>query len=160
MSSKKYYIENREERLKKSRAYYYKNREKILAYSASYSREKRKDPVFLKKESERGKIYSAKNKEKIRTRNKELNLRYRIKLLEILGGVRCIRCGFSDYRALQVDHINGGGRKDYQTKRELKSPKGYIEHVKKDIALYQVLCANCNWIKKCENNENYKGKNK
>ena len=31
-------------------------------------------------------------------------------LLEILGGV-CVKCGFSDVRALQIDHINGGGFK-------------------------------------------------
>lgn len=52
--------------------------------------------------------------------------------------------------ALQIDHINGGGSKHlkslhgsiYQWLKNNNYPKGY-----------QVLCANCNWIKRRINNE-------
>jgi hypothetical protein len=35
----------------------------------------------------------------------------RDKIIAYLGG-KCIKCGFSDERALQIDHTNGGGSKD------------------------------------------------
>jgi hypothetical protein len=35
------------------------------------------------------------------------------KLFEILGGKKCVLCGFNDERALQFDHINGGGIRDW-----------------------------------------------
>ena len=75
----------------------------------------------------------------------------RAAVLAFLGG-RCVQCGFADGRALQVDHINGGGRQDrlkYGT-----SPAGYYRHILKDTtSKYQLLCANCNWIKRVEKQE-------
>lgn len=77
-------------------------------------------------------------------------LRHRV--LEKLGG-QCVECGFSDYRALQIDHINGGGDEDRRT----HSKKTFYENVLEDDGkVYQLLCANCNWIKRYENKE-YKG---
>lgn len=67
-----------------------------------------------------------------------------------LGGV-CFRCGFSDVRALQIDHVAGGGT------RELKagSRGAYYKRVTEQAhtGKYQLLCANCNWIKRVENAE-------
>lgn len=73
------------------------------------------------------------------------------RVYEALGGV-CRRCGFSDPRALQIDHVNGGG------KAELKKYSGGSRtYLKKVCAAppgeYQILCANCNWIKRHENGE-------
>jgi len=64
----------------------------------------------------------------------------------------CVQCGFSDIRALVLDHVNGGGT---EHRRKLKNginvwlwlarhgfPPGY-----------QILCANCNAIKAREENE-------
>lgn len=64
----------------------------------------------------------------------------------------CVRCGFSDIRALQLDHINGGGT------RENRASRRHSDHWTKIIKAgfpkgYQVLCANCNWVKKYENGE-------
>lgn len=77
-------------------------------------------------------------------------------IFSILGG-RCVRCGFDDHRALQVDHINGGGNKE----RKAVSSSGttYYKFVLRELIegkgnrKYQLLCANCNWIKKFENKE-------
>ena len=76
--------------------------------------------------------------------------RLRLYFMDLHGG-RCSRCGFSDTRALQIDHVNGGG---VQELRRL----GYKEFLWRvvDPAFskdYQVLCANCNWIKRDENRE-------
>lgn len=73
----------------------------------------------------------------------------RAAVLAFLGGC-CSRCGFSDPRALQVDHVNGGG----YTHRKGKSGLNiYLDVLKDRGGPYQLLCANCNWIKRDENNE-------
>lgn len=67
-------------------------------------------------------------------------------------GHTCSRCPFSDKRALQIDHIYGGGNQEH------KKIKNHICFLNKVLAdeegLYQILCANCNWIKRHENDEN------
>jgi hypothetical protein len=73
----------------------------------------------------------------------------RLELLDILGG-RCIKCNIDDWRVLQVDHINGGGNAE---RRSLKSPHAYRKVILGNIEKYQLLCANCNWIKRYEENE-------
>lgn len=84
---------------------------------------------------------------------KEYNLKSprfrRIKALEILGG-KCVECGFNDYRALQIDHIGGGGHKELSTRKQMY---GRISRGDYDKKKYQLLCANCNWIKRFRNNE-------
>lgn len=88
----------------------------------------------------------------------------RRKILRILGD-KCVRCGFSDWRALQVDHVNGDGNKERSGKQFDREYRGYRSHnnysllnaiqesLRNGENKYQLLCANCNWIKKYENNE-------
>jgi hypothetical protein len=75
--------------------------------------------------------------------------RVRRRLLDALGG-KCITCGFSDWRALQIDHTNGDGRSD---PHRYGSRNNYAKVVLANPSKYQVLCANCNWIKRYENGE-------
>jgi len=70
----------------------------------------------------------------------------------LAGGIpKCRCCGFSDIRALQIDHIHGGGRKEVKEigvyAIYLKILDMSIEEARKE---YQVLCANCNRIKETE----------
>ncbi len=74
----------------------------------------------------------------------------RKELMTKLGGEQCIKCGFNDYRALQFDHIEGGGTKQ---RREMVNVWPILKHIENNLSEYQVLCANCNWIKRLENNE-------
>lgn len=94
-------------------------------------------------------------------RNKEKNLeilrlnrrKARLDVVNFFGG-KCVRCGFDDWRALQIDHINGGGFSDSRTKQSNHFFRKWINnHPKEARELYQLLCANCNWIKKHENDE-------
>jgi hypothetical protein len=58
--------------------------------------------------------------------------------------------GCTDRRCLQIDHINGGGKKDR------KGGGGrycMYRKILKDSTGYQILCANCNWIKLTVNRE-------
>lgn len=75
----------------------------------------------------------------------------REEILDFLGG-ECSKCKFNDSRALAIDHKFGGG-----TKEREKIGGGYYTYVLKKLKSgsedYQLLCFNCNQIKKIENNE-------
>lgn len=77
------------------------------------------------------------------------SLRLRDKCFDLLGHV-CNRCGFSDKRALQFDHVNGGG---YADRKKHRGQAMYRNILSTAGAGFQVLCANCNWIKKHEDRE-------
>jgi hypothetical protein len=90
------------------------------------------------------------NKEK---RRESVNKRYKEMkdtVISAYGGC-CKRCGYSDKRALCVDHVNGGGRKE----RMATSPAGLLLRIirTKFPPQYQVLCFNCNVIKMYESKE-------
>jgi len=70
-------------------------------------------------------------------------------------GNRCNKCGFSDKRALQIDHVNGGGGKEIH---HIGSLNYAIKVLNDTNGEYQLLCSNCNWIKRYENNEMKGGK--
>lgn len=89
------------------------------------------------------------------------SLRLRRLLIDAFGG-ECSRCGFKDIRALQIDHVNGGGAKERReqssrsSSHNLKYVNIRIDSFLKGENKYQLLCANCNWIKRIENKEFYK----
>jgi hypothetical protein len=70
----------------------------------------------------------------------------RQQVIEKLGG-QCKECGFSDWRALQIDHVNGGGTKH---RKQSTNIFAYYKEilVNLDTGHYQLLCANCNQIKR------------
>lgn len=76
------------------------------------------------------------------------------KIFLLLGG-KCVKCGFSDMRALQIDHVNGGGNMESRELRWSKY-KVILEKVSGGSCDYQILCANCNWIKRAERGEHRK----
>jgi hypothetical protein len=154
--NRKYYLEHPEKYLsdnKKAykREWYLKNREHVLAkrlelrasegYAAYQHQvwERRKaNPIRLAKKYE-GNVLKAKE--------------YREKIYDILGHI-CCKCAFSDKRALQIDHINGGGH-DHRIATGWGN-RAYYKSIVEDSQIkekFQILCANCNWIKKFENRE-------
>ena len=89
-------------------------------------------------------------------RQQESNRKLRLALIERLGG-KCVVCGWDDYRALQVDHIGGGGRKEARSLGCKGGNRTYYLHIYNHPELkehYQLLCANHNWIKIYMNKEN------
>ena len=95
------------------------------------------------------KEYRVKNIKRIRINNDKYNHNLRQKVIDFLGG-KCKKCGFKDVRALQIDHINGGG---YQEMKNLSAKQRYRLVLTTTIGKYQLLCANCNWIKRFEDKE-------
>jgi hypothetical protein len=82
--------------------------------------------------------------------------RLRNTLINALGG-KCIYCGIKDRRCLQFDHINGHGRQQLGKQFGVTSGNSvylyYINNIEEFKSTYQLLCANCNIIKKIENHE-------
>jgi hypothetical protein len=115
------------------------------------------------------KQYYQKNKEKIknnrlmyiekyRAKARELQSAYRHKwrweIINILGN-KCAKCGYDNLGALQIDHINGKGK--YHVRTFNGNRYSYYKHIYEDIKMgskdYQILCANCNWLKRFERQE-------
>ncbi len=93
--------------------------------------------------------------EKYKTYEKNYSRKLKLKALEKLGNKCCnpkcaVPGGMTDWRSLQIDHINGGGTKE---SREIGN-KAIYRKIVNGAQGYQLLCANCNWIKRFENNEN------
>jgi len=104
----------------------------------------------------RNKEYVKEYNKKYREKNNNMSVKnyqykMRVAALEILGN-KCCKCGFTDTRALQIDHINGGGVKDRKNTTGNFSKKVIESFLNKENK-YQLLCANCNWIKRFENKE-------
>lgn len=93
-------------------------------------------------------VYRQYARDKTRATNKKRWRKYRTAIFDKLGH-KCVRCGFDDVRALQFDHIYGGGRKLHAGQSSIQKLQWILEHLDQ----IQVLCANCNWIKRVEEDE-------
>jgi|SRR3990167_40583 len=100
------------------------------------------------------KKYYEDHKEKRKIDSRSYYARQRGAIFGILGE-KCALCGFNDMRALQIDHVRGGGGRE---KRENTTHTQYYKNILNKLLNgsidYQILCANCNWIKRCINQEN------
>ena len=84
-------------------------------------------------------------------RKRRIRLKIRNEILRKLGG-KCKSCGFSDPRALHIDHVYGGGSKERKELGE-KAYRLILQKIENQSSDYQLLCANCNSIKRFENRE-------
>lgn len=116
-----------------SKRYYEKNKDRLREYHRAYTRARyrRVGPEVAKRSV---KAWYAQN---------------RATILARMGGV-CVKCGFADTRALQIDHVAGGGNRE---RKAVARDSFYVRLLKHGTNGYQLLCANCNWIKRLENNE-------
>lgn len=138
----------------------YIDRDQRKTYCQEWRRRKiKEDPHFLENQNKIAKEYYWNNREKIaQYRHKRAN-DLKLEIFGLLGN-KCsnpnclIPNGCMDIRCLQIDHINGGGAREWKI---MNSPEIYYKHILKKIKAgskdYQLLCANCNWIKREENKE-------
>lgn len=119
-------------------------------YKKTPERYKNISKEYYKNNKERWAGYYDRKKNNIKFR--KYSKKRRLELVALLGG-KCVKCGFDDWRALQVDHVNGGGNRAV---KKLVGNKNIaiIKDIVGGSTEYQLLCANCNWIKRYENNEN------
>lgn len=148
----------------KNRKDYYAKRNQDPAYRAMMKISRKKwatnNPEYIK---ERRRLWSRKfrreRKKDYAVTHKNWRDKVRMNVLEFFGSKCCV-CGFSDHRALQLDHIKGDGYAERRT--TLGRPTSQL--VRTMIASnpllvrqrYQLLCANCNWIKRYDKQEHKK----
>lgn len=119
---------------------YVRHREKRLiegkAYNKTYNRMHRVDGLAARKRTEQG-------------------LRTTILTYYGDGKMVCVRCGFSDIRALSIDHINGNGNKHRQEILGKKETSGFYRWLVRENfpTGFQTLCMNCQFIKRSEQRE-------
>lgn len=77
--------------------------------------------------------------------------RKKIAAFAVLGN-KCARCPVTDIRCLQVNHVEGNGHAERRERRGGNTIALYRRIIAGSRDL-QLLCANCNWIKRWENNE-------
>lgn len=79
-------------------------------------------------------------------------------IIELLGN-KCsnpnclVPDGCKDIRCLQIDHVNGKGKHEIHSLGIWKYYRHVYEELLKGSKEYQLLCANCNQIKKIEKEE-------
>jgi len=137
--------------------------EKRKIYSHKYY-EKNKEKIVAQREVQR-------KTEQARIRQRRYYLRYRAKIklayrkcqyklkVEVLthygnGKLACVKCGFSNLRALSIDHIDGAGGNHKRGKKKLTGLGLYTWlRLNNYPEGFQTLCMNCQYIKRVENNE-------
>lgn len=108
---------------KYSHEYYLKNKEKII---------------------EANKRYRDKNETWHKTYRREL----RKKTLDAYGG-KCVCCGEHRWQFLTIDHPKGDGQKDREPHRRIVGQfYGWLRKQGYPQGYYQVLCMNCNWVRR------------
>jgi hypothetical protein len=107
--------------------------------------------AWRKKNPKKESLLKQKHNEKIKTKV--------IQAYSKSGEVKCDWCGFSDIRALCIDHVNNNGAEE---RRRLKDKTFAGRNFYKWLIDnnfpegYQILCANCNLIKEIERRRSWK----
>jgi hypothetical protein len=128
-TKQEYYIKNKDRIDAKNKEWYQKNKEYVLAKRAEW----RKENLHIDKERKRE--YASKNRQRVSAHNREWISKQKSDVRTKLGN-KCIRCGFSDERVLQVHH------------KTPKTKTGRLDYITKDydLSLVELLCANCHAI--------------
>ena len=88
------------------------------------------------------------SKGNVNAQMRRYDIRMRLKILFSLGA-KCSRCGLSNIKLLQIDHKNSNGNKE----RKEMSHCTFYRRVLNHLEEYQLLCPNCNQLKRYEKGE-------
>ena len=88
--------------------------------------------------------------EKYNLQSRKAKVKEKLKLF-LMYGDKCQMCGFSDMRALSLDHINNNGNEE----RKNLGERGVYRRAKSQHMPneYQILCMNCQFIKRSMHEE-------
>lgn len=106
------------------------------------------------KKLEYNRLYREKNRIILREKAKAMRRNYKALVLNHYGN-KCNHCGFDDFRALQIDHVDDNGAEERKSLggKQVSGWRFYEILVKRNFPEgYQTLCANCNNIKQWERN--------
>ena len=133
---------NKEEAKEHAKRYYQENKERLNRYLRDWYKEhkeelnrKRKSPEYIAHKNEL---------------RRKWRFRMKTKLFNAYGGAKCKNCGITDMRVLDLDHLDNNG---CQERKKLGgTEKLFFYLIKNNFPPgYQILCRNCNWIKRLEN---------
>ncbi len=143
--SRKWYVDNIERAKERNRQYYLNHREAIIEKNRLYTE------AHMDEKRRNARRYYHKNKEKVLKYTRAYMIQLRGKILTHYGKgkLACLQCGFTDIRALSIDHIKGSGN---QHRKTVKNLYHYLQRNNLPGG-YQTLCMNCQFIKKQELNE-------
>ena len=138
-----YYLNHKNEAKERSRKCYMNHREKAIRRTNEWTINHR----------ELRRAY-------IRKFDRKFRLNTRQEIIKLLGN-KCANpynLNHGDFETeqlcLQIDHVNGGGLKELGRFSNSNSYYKYVlEQIKAGSKDYQLLCANCNWIKRIKNRE-------
>lgn len=143
-----------------TREYYQKNRKHLLQIHKKY-RDKHKKEILERQRNFRiknKKILNEKRREDYKKRpsyyrkiTNNHKIKRRMSLFNFLcnGNICCQKCSFRDIRALQLDHVKNDGSQDRKRfKNENNFYFYYYNHYLEAKEKLQVLCANCNTLKR------------
>ena len=123
------WVEKNPERARKRyKEWYYKHHEEA----------KEKKRMLMRK-------YRAEDPEKYRKQTRDAQQRKRKRIFEIYGDV-CSLCGFTDKRALTIDHVKKNGAEERKKLGERGVYRRAIE--KHRPQEYRILCMNCQFIER------------
>ncbi len=155
---KKWREAHKEERRQSQATYRAKLKSSPEGREKLYLQNKRYRAKYKEKYSERISItqrkYREAHKEELKRKGIQKYTKIKIRVLTYYGSGKsaCVRCGYSDIRALSIDHINGGGEKQ-------RKAIGWGSHIylwlekNKYPTGFQTLCMNCQYLKREENKE-------
>lgn len=83
------------------------------------------------------------NPEEERRKWREQHQRVREMAMEQLGGKYCSNCGCDDFSILEINHLNGGGRKALKSGSNRQLSYDIVKD-RVDLSEYNVLCRVCN----------------
>jgi len=131
---------NSEQKREYERKYYQNNLEQCRKYCMKYRQDHREQ--IREHDKKRYQNHKEQRKEQMRKKRRKLHDR----VIDLLGG-KCVGCGITDKRILQINHKDGGGAKEYKKigtnlfYRQILNGKRIIEDL-------DVRCANCNILYK------------
>lgn len=128
----------------KSREWKLNNKERVSQYNKQYYNKNRDSEI------QRARNYRLNNIKKYNQWSRERTLYFKNIIYDILGR-SCAICGYyEDIKCLQLDHIHGNGRKQRSNKSVRNFYCYYASNLDKIKTDLQLLCINCNWLKRLQ----------
>lgn len=149
---RRYFQEHKEELSAKNREYMQTHPEQRKKKVQRDLLRRKTLPEVAKRARECSSKWRQRNPDKVA--EAQANWKYKIKV-EVLshygnGGLACVSCGFSDIRALTLDHINNNGAEERRANKVVKSGGTWLYQWLRRQGYpggYQTLCMNCQFIK-------------
>ena len=117
------------------------------------TKEERKESVRSSSKKARTKRMSTEGGiEKWRIKEKAYNKKRRQQKLNFFVK-RCVCCGETDERYLEIDHVHNDGYKE--TTKNGSRTSASLKQIKEDTSRFQILCSNCNRAKHQNDGELY-----